>query len=216
MRGIMFMELLFGRTIEGFKDMTRRSGGLDKVNGTKENPLDPDDVIIHSMDEWYDSKGTLWQQFGHKEGPNIDCYSFYKKGEYLYIKEPTAKLDNGEILYKYQPSKSVSTVWDNKMFMGADRARYYIQITGIKVERFNDITTEDCIREGVPKLSWDRKTNNARRFKRISEREQFFSIYRLANNIPASKELRNIWVFAYTYRLITDPKEIERIRENGK
>lgn len=39
--------------------------------------------------------------------------------------------------------------WDNKMFVKADLMPHQIRITGIKVERLQDISDEDCLKEGI-------------------------------------------------------------------
>ena len=39
--------------------------------------------------------------------------------------------------------------WNNKMFVRADLMPHQIRITNIRVERIQDISDEDCIREGV-------------------------------------------------------------------
>lgn len=39
--------------------------------------------------------------------------------------------------------------WTNKMFVKADLMPHHIKITGIKVERLQDISDEDCLEEGV-------------------------------------------------------------------
>ena len=39
--------------------------------------------------------------------------------------------------------------WLNKMFVKADLMIFHIRITDIKVERLQDISDEDCIKEGV-------------------------------------------------------------------
>lgn len=39
--------------------------------------------------------------------------------------------------------------WSNKMFVSADLMPHQIRITNIRVERLQDISDEDCIREGV-------------------------------------------------------------------
>lgn len=39
--------------------------------------------------------------------------------------------------------------WDNKMFVKADLMPHRIRINDIRVERLQDITEEDCIKEGV-------------------------------------------------------------------
>ena len=39
--------------------------------------------------------------------------------------------------------------WNNKMFVKADLMPHHIRINDIRVERLQDITEEDCIKEGV-------------------------------------------------------------------
>lgn len=37
----------------------------------------------------------------------------------------------------------------NKLFMPEKYARYFIEITAVRAERLQDITEEDCIKEGI-------------------------------------------------------------------
>lgn len=39
--------------------------------------------------------------------------------------------------------------WDNKMFVKADLMPHYIRITDVRVERLQDISDEDCLKEGI-------------------------------------------------------------------
>lgn len=39
--------------------------------------------------------------------------------------------------------------WDNKMFVKAEFMPHHIRITNIRVERLQDISDEDCMREGI-------------------------------------------------------------------
>lgn len=45
--------------------------------------------------------------------------------------------------------------WENKMFVRADEMPHQIQITDVKLERLQDITDEDCRKEGIQKLNFD-------------------------------------------------------------
>lgn len=47
----------------------------------------------------------------------------------------------------YQDTKG----WNNKMFVSADLMPHQIRITNVRVERLQDISDEDCIREGIVK-----------------------------------------------------------------
>lgn len=42
-----------------------------------------------------------------------------------------------------------SNGWDNKMFVRADLMPHRIKITNIRVERLQDISEEDCLKEGI-------------------------------------------------------------------
>lgn len=39
--------------------------------------------------------------------------------------------------------------WNNKMFVRSEGCKHHIQITNIKVEKLQDISDEDCLKEGV-------------------------------------------------------------------
>ena len=43
--------------------------------------------------------------------------------------------------------------WKNKMFVRADLMPHHIRITNIKIERLQDISDEDCLAEGVVKVT---------------------------------------------------------------
>lgn len=70
----------------------------------------------------------------------MDVDRFHRKGknaaylEYLDSILPELKLHPG---------------WVNKMFVRADLMPHHIKITGIKVERLQDISDEDCLKEGI-------------------------------------------------------------------
>ena len=70
----------------------------------------------------------------------MDVDRFHRKGknaaylEYLDSILPELKLYPG---------------WGNKMFAKADLMPHHIEITGIKVERLQDISDEDCLKEGI-------------------------------------------------------------------
>lgn len=70
----------------------------------------------------------------------MDVDRFHRKGknaaylEYLDSILPELKLHPG---------------WVNKMFTKADLMPHHIEITGIKVERLQDISDEDCLKEGI-------------------------------------------------------------------
>lgn len=54
---------------------------------------------------------------------------------------------NWDVLYEAVGTDNAG--WDNKMFVRADLMPHQIQITNIKIERLQDISDEDCLKEGI-------------------------------------------------------------------
>lgn len=44
--------------------------------------------------------------------------------------------------------------WSNKLFVRPDLMPHQIQITGVRIERLQDISDEDCLKEGVVKFEY--------------------------------------------------------------
>ena len=95
--------------------------------------------------------------------PDIPCeglmkYSRYKVGEEVAIAQKYWDLRNDaafyEALAKADPSFPIECIkgekgCNNKMFVKASWMPHRIRITDIRVERLQDISDEDCLREGV-------------------------------------------------------------------
>jgi hypothetical protein len=92
-------------------------------------------------------------------GHSVEKTPRYKVGETLYLKEPYAALPAVEperVEYKFARQRSGANgenfKWQNKLFMPERYARYFIEITGVRVERLQDISEEDCFKEGIAEL----------------------------------------------------------------
>lgn len=159
MRGIMFIELLYNRTVQGFKTMTRRTGGLDAVN--------------QAPAEWDHAGWQLDTKSGKHQAifiniitkQEITCRPLYGADNVVYLKEPVFIQKAHEYnfhTYKYNGAPLGFEVpkYINKMFMPASAARAFIDITGIKVERLHDISDQDCIAEGIEEFKAQIETFN--------------------------------------------------------
>lgn len=88
----------------------------------------------------------------------------------LYHQDETSRFAVGEVLAIAQPLKDLgynaddksgghiyglkkTAAWKNKMFVSASQCKSHIRITGIRLERLQDISEEDCLKEGIE--SWD-------------------------------------------------------------
>ena len=159
MKKIMFNDKysLTQAVLDGRKTMTRRVCKYDRPNETYDivfpvfepNDYDKDGNIVSPLNYafgWKKDKGDF-------TGWNIPKY---KVGEVVAIAQnysdcgnmPDYELD--EDGYPIMPKRSG---FFNKMFVRADLMPHHIRITDIKVERLQDISDEDCLKEGI--FKWD-------------------------------------------------------------
>ena len=216
MKGICFIEPLHGKTVKNIKVQTRRlvvsRTGFFQVcskNGVVTNIWQTD------ANEW--------------TGENlIPVKSRYKVGDILYLKEPYCIGVNGcdtlpsLIYYKYN-EKDMSFLtrtglindikWKNKLFMPASAARHFIKITAVRAERLQDISNEDCIKEGIIPVQTDdgvvyqwRGTIGPRSAWIRTPKSAYAC---LIDSIDGKGTWdNNPWVWVYDYELI-DRKEVQ-------
>jgi hypothetical protein len=84
----------------------------------------------------------------------------YKVGDTVYLKEPyyidPSEMNGCNILYKFE--KDINGIkWKNKLFMPEFAARLFIEITEVRAERLQEISEEDCIKEGIESFTKDEK-----------------------------------------------------------
>ena len=131
--------------LEGRKTMTRRiiklpygtEGIYDWTHSDHSEPL----VSIRTKD------GKLHDRIpSYQVGEEVAIAQSYKS-----IHEEMMNGDYGEGKYDAFRSAMVAETqgWNNKMFVRADLMPHAIRITGIKVERLQDISKEDCLKEGI-------------------------------------------------------------------
>lgn len=66
----------------------------------------------------------------------------YKVGDVVSIAQKYSEIGIG-------PFPFCESGWRNKMFVRADLMPHHIRITDVRVERLNDITPDDCLKEGI-------------------------------------------------------------------
>ncbi len=80
----------------------------------------------------------------------------YQVGEIIAIAQPykdivdeSAELNDIILDNSAKPEIEFQAGWNNKMFVRADLMPHQIRITNVHVERLQDISEEDCLKEGV-------------------------------------------------------------------
>lgn len=133
--------------LEGRKTMMRRVCKYDRPNETYDivfpvfepNDYDNDGNIVSTLNYafgWKNDKGDF-------TGWNIPKY---KVGEVVAIAQSYNSFYDDSCDPCIFPS---GEGWTNKMFVKSDLMPHHIEITGIKIGRLQDISDEDCLKEGI-------------------------------------------------------------------
>lgn len=138
-------------TLNGSKTRTTRNLGVKvyKLAGLedieiKDAKIENGIIYLYFLNKWYKAP--------RENQPK------YKVGEEVAIKQPyniaLSQLDwCNRMIYKEEAG------WTNKMFVRADLMPHKIVVTDIKLERLQDISNDDCIKEGIILLKEDKSIN---------------------------------------------------------
>ena len=166
MKKILFNDkyCLTQAVLEGRKTTTRRIVTDKKLHYWKCSC--PDMVIVRVPESQKLKTDDDNTYFGIKDKISSEYYcdtitSPYKVGEVVAIAQSYMDVDlfhrkgkNAaylEYLDSILPELKLSPGWGNKMFTKAALMPHHIKITDIKVERLQDISDEDCLKEGIYK-----------------------------------------------------------------
>ena len=224
MQKIMFEHRRFGleqAVIARLKENTRRRVRFPKGINDKD---------VESAVMGIDQKGRVYFTFSvatDQGTETVDVYPKYLIGEQVAIAQ-----DYNRVLTEYLSSENINNeafknfgewqdnqhfgVWDkagltNKMFVRADLMPHVIEITDIKAERLQDISAEDCLREGITTITdgkrepgngygWDPHCAAYDRATFFTPRAAFAALIDRLSGRGTWE--RNEWQFAYTFKLI--------------
>ena len=192
MKKIMFNDRygLMQAVLEGRKTMTRRiiKGNFKDIKA------------YHANGDWHFIADT-------KDGDSVEVKPAYEVGETIAIAQAYQTL-----LWPALPGINWKAItdevthskgWNNKMFVKAEYMPHRIRITGIKVERLQDIREEDCLREGIKKMEEGvpyRFDDNEKIHLSADLRMLFEDLIDRISGRGTWQ--RNPWVYAYTFELI--------------
>lgn len=200
---ILFSTPMVQAIMENRKTMTRRMAGLEKVNEC------PDEWIYNP-----EIKPAV-SFFNKKNGFIATCKPRYKKGDYIWLRETyfdaqpfkSAPLFANGNDYYYRADKDVfigEHKWKSSLFMPKAAARIWLEVTGVRCERLQDISEADAIAEGVESIDHP----DFRKYKEYVQNEyllkypthSFFSLWRKING--KNSVAANPWVFIYEFKRI--------------
>jgi hypothetical protein len=205
MKSFMFKEFLLKQVVAKVKTQTRRTHGLEKVNHN------PGRYKFHALLPQITEKYQLYALFVDLDNPStsalVSCKPKYQIGDICYLKENYAIAGNTTHHHIYQsdydPEARKNIKWKSKLMMPAVSARYKVQITGIRVERLQDISEYDAIQEGIVNHWFCTKYYQCYLdvegfYKQAID--SFRSLWYFINGNDSWN--KNPWVFVYEFKLI--------------
>ena len=183
--------------------------------------------LIDKYDEWYDDVCTIAMPPGSTIETLRDWllrkHTRYRAGEvvavaqnYCAIAEELEDCDNATCAAHYEKNVQKASEYIswmehpgfyNKMFVAPDKMIHQIRITDVRVERLQDISDEDCLKEGVRKVVNENgiyvqyyvgKGDNACSFE--NPREAFAHLINKVSRKDVWAE--NPYVFVYDFELV--------------
>ena len=137
---ILFNTEMVRAILDGRKDATRRI-----VKG-----FIPDDAVwgytAFTPKGYISCRGTFADGYGEKFF-KLPC----EPGDILYVRETWKKAPNGYYYYEDWQRNDIADVtkWKPSIHMPKEAARIWLKVTDVRVERLQDITSEQIGREGV-------------------------------------------------------------------
>ncbi len=192
MKKIMFNDK-YGLTqavLEGRKTMTRRavSAHIHKK------------ASLYRQEYFDDTLDALFVE------DSLLTFSPFKPDEVVAVAQPYR--DIRDIIGDIQDGKSIKFMagWNNKMFVRADLMPHQIRIMNVRVERLQDISDEDCLKEGVYWDYGDYPYMATKMFK-YDGKEEFIhpkaAFASLIDKVSGKGTLEsNPWVFVYEFELV--------------
>lgn len=144
-------------------------------------------------------------------------YAPFKPGEVVAVAQKYSEIPISGVKRIYSPSLDIyenalayEPGWNNKMFVRADLMPHQIRITNVRVERLQDISDEDCLREGIVEytcnlyeyrgICYSFEGDKTKMGAHKTPREAFAA---LIDKVSGKGTWRsNPWVFVYEFELV--------------
>ena len=136
--------------LDGTKTMTRR-----KFTLTLDKNVDGKLIRVYPSKVFFDNGKWLFDYEGRIYNLPKENYPRYGVGEVVAIAQSYHTLNkSGYVAPEWcEHTCESSAGYKNKMFVRADLMPHHIKITDVKVERLQDISDEDALKEGVFKIT---------------------------------------------------------------
>ena len=128
--------------LDGYKTQARRV--------IKPQPGDRPFVCCSTYIHYPAELGIFYAVFGRATGPVYWKYPYGRVGDRLWVRETWQCTCVCPLTYSYRADGEFEpySPWQSAIFMPRKAARIFLEITGIRVERVQDISETDALAEG--------------------------------------------------------------------
>lgn len=215
---ILFNTPMVQAVLDERKTQTRRSRGLETVNeylkGDPHNHSYPASKYYNGKLE---QRIEVWDKsFVVKPQYHINNILWVREtwspgGFENGIKTPFIYKADGDPNYKKIGETTFRTKWKPSIFMPKEACRIFLKVTNVRVERLQDISDEDAVREGCGKilhgtyteLPWFKNYSN--RHHILTAVHSFASLWQKINGLGSWQQ--NPWVWVYDFERTEKPKK---------
>ena len=135
-KGILFNTEMVQAILSGRKTATRR-------------PIKPTDKNADRITVLFNYRNEIIGAANTKDGaPISDIKPPYQKFDTLYVRETWRPYKDG-YLYKASCNDDWDGLWKPSIHMPKEAARIWLKVTNVRVERLQDMKTEDFQKEGI-------------------------------------------------------------------
>ena len=196
---------LTNAVLEGRKTMTRRLVQSDNIVSitTSDGAVHHVDKTFGSYHEYMDKDGKVWLAWcPYKVGEEVAVAQNYKNLAGQSLKSGFVG-DNIDYQIHFKNHKG----WNNKMFVRANLMPHRIRITDIKIKRLQDISDEDCLKEGIFKWGDPFHEDRVEDFGFFGATKHYMTakaaFAALIDKVSGKSTWdSNPWVFAYEFELV--------------
>lgn len=146
---ILFNTEMVRAILDGRKTCTRRLVSSRQFLG-----MLPDKCKNAAPDEFLKGKRMMFKPYCDMTDTELIMTAYkapYEPGDILYVRETWKKAPNGYYYYEDWQRNDIADVtkWKPSIHMPKEAARIWLKVTNVRVERLQDITSEQICKEGV-------------------------------------------------------------------
>ena len=146
---ILFNTEMVRAILDGRKTCTRRSVSFRQFLG-----MLPDKCKNAAPDEFLKGKRMMFKPYCDMTDAELIMTAYkapYEPGDILYVRETWKKAPNGYYYYESWQRNDIADVtkWKPSIHMPKEAARIWLKVTDVRVERLQEIASEQISREGV-------------------------------------------------------------------